>query len=1032
MKFLSLFALSLLLIVRADAAVSVVPQSRSAAQLAPQSARIEATLDGAAGFARVKETWTFSNSATQNFEAELECEAPKNALMTGFAYYFHGERVVARVVEKTRAANIYNLFNPTNVPMAMRRDPALAEMLARNRLKVRVGPVEAKQPLVIELLYSQPLETRAQGRVLPLLLRGDAPITLEKFAFQSEGAPADAKLSLAPSAQFETRNFALPATATFSFAAPTQNAMLQSAGDSGYFAAILNETQWKTRANWKGSSDLVSKVLDAHRVLVAGRFKGASPAKVVGLSSITGAETARLWWMALQIETLESDPKNYSRVVELSNASNLPSAFSSWLAIPASERKAMEERFKPNNIWEQRQEMGKLGNALALWKAEGKTDTPQYRAMLKDFEARRAKSGDYYVSQTLAQREQTYIYWLQNTLDRYARTTDDLAGKKLPSFQRQFENLGAKDYLPALQKARETLRGRRIVARLVSVSVSGKTVDTAALPAEGRQEFVDQLANRSFDERLKNPVASRRLRALADRFAAQWGMDNRVASTLYSREYALLGEQITNVQAAYTASILKHQENTPYGQKLARRLAELTARTEFVGHNGLYLGDNIGGLYVEQQGERFAGKPDAARLARLQGEIERLSRLSGIAPQQIEAIKQQEWKFSGRYVIASLLSYESLTTGRETARARKLRREYDALGGNESGLTGTEQQVLLQIAEPLIDRYFAQVVEPTPDAAKIANLKAQIEALEARSPGNTGYLTRLLEPDNSFWRRQAALGLKIRAEGTKPNPDPKRIAALGEALGELAATSRRDWIYQRFWLDNAEGKGRGTAQEYGQARAQRLIVQDQIARTKTDFAAQKDNSLAARAAYDDQIARLRQRENQLRVRMGDPLIAVQAPENARLVLAILPTGALLPLEHNAQTGQWEARFDVPTYSAPGDYAIQIIVVTFDGKRQQLTMHLSVDLSAPAGLALGKIENGAAILSLETDQFTNRVTVFTPWGARLELRRDADGIFQNGIFQSRVALPADFGGGDWRFVVTDEAHNRTEIAIELKP
>ena len=1009
----------------AHAGVSVVPQSRSAAQLQPQSARIEAQIEGASGFAQVKETWTFANSAQENFEAELVCQAPKNAVMTGFAYYFRGERVVARVVEKTRAANIYNIFNPVNVPMAARRDPAIAEMLARNLLKVRVGPVEAKRPLVIELLYAQPLEARGDKQIFPLQLRDGAPLKLESFAFTAQGAPDVAALSLGQNtSDFKAKDFALPPTATLEFAVPARAAMLQSDGKSGYFAAILSEAQWKTRASWKGASDIVSKVLDAQRVLVSGKFAGESPAKIVGMKPQRAATSPRLWWMALQIESLESNPNNYKRVVELSNASNLPSAFSSWLAIPASERKAMEERMHSRDDGEESAQIDRLGKALASWKAMGKTNTPQYRAMLSDFEARWAKSKGSDNKEALKNYGKTYVYWLRNTLERYAETTEELSGAKLHSFALQFERLGAKDYRKDLQKARDTLARRRVSKILLTAASQGKTVDLATLPAAERDRFLSQLTAASVRARLTNPALASRLRVVAKRAAIAWNLN--LEYSIRSAEYSVYGLQISEARSAYANAIIKGEENTPKGRQLASHFQNLIARTEFLGHEGLGLSETIGKLAVEKQFQELVETPNATEIARLQREIERLSRLADFTPQRVEVLRRQQSQYS-QYLLMPLLARENLLNGSETARAQKLKALLPDSDPKafEYEMTYTERDVLSDIAQPLLDDYFAQTTELVPDASRVAELTEQIQALAARSTYNKNFFAAVTAPDKAVGRQQSALVAKILDESHKPAPDQKRIEAWSQHLGQIAADSKQDYIYQRFWLDNAEGKGRGTPQQYGEVRAQRIIVQDQISRAKQKFAADKTDSLKVRAQYDEQIAELRQRENQLRVRMGDPLIAVKAPADARHVLAITPDGTLVPLEFDALSGEWQARFDVPTYVSSGDYAIQIIVVFAGGARQQLQMHLSVDLSAPHGVAAWKREGDGILISLETDEQTQRVMAFTPWNERVELKRD-----ESGVWSSHVALPAGFEGGKLRFIVTDKAHNRTEITLDL--
>ena len=163
-----------------------------------------------------------------------------------------------------------------------------------------------------------------------------------------------------------------------------------------------------------------------------------------------------------------------------------------------------------------------------------------------------------------------------------------------------------------------------------------------------------------------------------------------------------------------------------------------------------------------------------------------------------------------------------------------------------------------------------------------------------------------------------------------------------------------------------------------------------------------------------------------RYRPGDPLISVEAPADCRKIVAILPSGELLPLVYDASKKAWEARFDVPTYANEGAYKVKIIIVAADGSRQQMAMTFHVDVTAPDGKGGAIFGKEGLNLRLETDDQTDRVSAFTPWGQRIELRRDIDGIFV-----AHADVPTDWRdkAAVIRVVLTDEAHNRTEIMVD---
>jgi Ca-activated chloride channel family protein len=158
---------------------------------------------------------------------------------------------------------------------------------------------------------------------------------------------------------------------------------------------------------------------------------------------------------------------------------------------------------------------------------------------------------------------------------------------------------------------------------------------------------------------------------------------------------------------------------------------------------------------------------------------------------------------------------------------------------------------------------------------------------------------------------------------------------------------------------------------------------------------------------------------------GDPLILVKAPADAAQVIAILPGGEIKRLHF--VDGQWQARFDIPTYASEGDYVIQVIIVNQNGARRTLALHYTVD-STPTtakGRAFGK--DSQVHLKLQTGAEANRVVALLPWGTREELKS------QNGVFSKSINVPQA-----WRhraakvtFIVTDRAHNRTVITVDLE-
>lgn len=160
---------------------------------------------------------------------------------------------------------------------------------------------------------------------------------------------------------------------------------------------------------------------------------------------------------------------------------------------------------------------------------------------------------------------------------------------------------------------------------------------------------------------------------------------------------------------------------------------------------------------------------------------------------------------------------------------------------------------------------------------------------------------------------------------------------------------------------------------------------------------------------------------------GDPLILIKAPANAAQVIALLPGGEVKKLV--LTDGQWQARFDIPTYATDGDYTITVIIVQRNGERRTLALQYKVDSTPPPakGLAKGLQSDGSRVqLRLQAGPDANRVTALLPWGARLNLKA------QNGTIAALADVPAAWRGraAQVTFIVTDRAHNRTTLTVDL--
>lgn len=83
-----------------------------------------------------------------------------------------------------------------------------------------------------------------------------------------------------------------------------------------------------------------------------------------------------------------------------------------------------------------------------------------------------------------------------------------------------------------------------------------------------------------------------------------------------------------------------------------------------------------------------------------------------------------------------------------------------------------------------------------------------------------------------------------------------------------------------------------------------------------------------------------------RVRPGDPVLLVKAPEDARSVVAMMPFGDALNLVYDAIIGKYSARFLVPYGTPDGEYPIDVVITHQDGSVETMDTSYVVDSLPP--------------------------------------------------------------------------------------
>jgi Ca-activated chloride channel family protein len=161
---------------------------------------------------------------------------------------------------------------------------------------------------------------------------------------------------------------------------------------------------------------------------------------------------------------------------------------------------------------------------------------------------------------------------------------------------------------------------------------------------------------------------------------------------------------------------------------------------------------------------------------------------------------------------------------------------------------------------------------------------------------------------------------------------------------------------------------------------------------------------------------------------GDPVLSVDAPVDARMVVAYFPFGLVKRLQYDSIRKHWSARFLVPRDVPDGLYEIRVNVVRRDGVSEWKSVSYYIDSTAPEFET--EIPESAAAgceIPIEVDPLEGVLEVYaylpSSPGERVDLTLNPD----TGTWFGRVQMPEHFPEGPVtvRIVVRDLARNRFE-------
>ncbi|HVF10958.1 MAG TPA: VIT domain-containing protein [Abditibacteriaceae bacterium] len=998
---IALFAL-LILSRPAAARVLLKPNGQNAMPLRTKSLQADVIIHGQ--FATTRLEMIFQNEMRGRREVEFIYTVPPHTVMTYFAYWFGAEKAVARVVEKERAAAIYQRITTFWWP----RDPALIELIGKNTFRARIFPVAPNADLKVEMRMVQVLPSSGHDAIYDFPLRSEekGKGTLDNLNLNVQVKPdAGAKrvinnYNLPVSREGDgyrlrvlQRNYRAPMDLRLRLVRrpASMHAALYAApsgGRDGFFALALtpDRSLRKPQISIRGVRTYqvvpgrLPDVKAGDVLTIYGRYKGSGQASV----RLTGWSSSGRWsagqnisfgshrannnlatklWAARRIETLSASEKNRDRVVALSQRFTLPSKWTSWLAIPNAEREVYK-------IIQNDAEIDATARRLAGEIAVGSSNSRSAQRLRRQLEI-------------LCRKSKSTRNWTSRP-----RTPDEALAEGL------------------------RVLASRLAEGLVNEQYGAKPNAARLRLIRGQMQRAAAAATRL------NPRASFSIPVL-----------------VREAERAKLEPQLAAIGEALAREIDRNRENSETARRLWARLERLRPHAR---RAGLDAGIRLQGLLqtrleslalkrIEEQHRQY---PDTEYIKALDLEMERLVRaMPGNRKDMIKRhvrYAEGEWIRSAPAELASRLVEEQHKDNPDEAKIAWLQSQLERTVPRQNlqlHLNAAEEKWLIGRKFELAETIAQERSRSQPDAQKIAVLQQQLNELTQKLPRREYW-----QEYREAWHAMDQVRRQLLDEARKHKPDAAKISRLKARVVELQR--RHPYLFRADVRPDM-------IEDTALARGERLIVRAELDKAERELLIERAQTAPARLAQlEAQHARLVQKQDELRARMGDPLISIEAPADAAQVIALLPSGEIKRLILNTDSKKWEARFDIPTYAREGQYSITVVIVLQDGMRQTLTIRYHVDVTPPHGngqaeIVVGNGMESTPVLRLELDASddTTRVFALLPWQEKVELKPST--VHAHRFFALTLVPPSHQGkAAVVTFLLTDKAHNRTSVTVDM--
>lgn len=940
----------------------VVPKGERAGSVSPKAVKAEMHAYGAYATARIE--ISFATDPNWSSEVDFMMRLPDNSEATGFAYWFQGEYVVAKTVEKERAAQIYQFIT------SERRDPALVELVGRRQFRVRIAPVDRSKDLRVEIklvlkrtkgAFALPLTALFKNR----LESADFTLTTPEgwrenwgregkleggrriYRFESKPWTAKTDWRTSPPPTPVVASVGRPAqgegTILVSYTAPKAQQVRLSApkgvlahvyprqanlkaGDTVTFAA-------RVRANAPTSTTLLIGSHTWKQSLPKQAFTDRSAVVLWGadhVNVIKDRAQIRQWGMWLGIPTKET----------------------SWLAVPKAEEEMLKQARLRLGYQEYWMTVGRYG----------KNSKQAVAGMLR-------LQSLYHDANPQVKRNETVDVtkdWL------FADAGFDVLNILGQQYAKAIAKMGkssakAKEFSAGMQNLlapKTTYRYQRYTLRDAQVDAIEEALDSRVALLLG---YDDKQAPRTGSSR--DPELIRLWSALSNSERSESGAPYYLQEGLKIAEGLRL--EVKGYDEADNRQIARNAiKIAPIFGSVKQLLGE--ARAELANAQFSTIGAK---WYAWENGQTKTLKPVRERIEDLDELLKKFSLTPSQAKDQLMIFLENErWTQPRRELEVNrpLLSPDQLIFVQHyklnplTIKRRLYRDEWH------------------QTAAWWASLYYQIRQDPAEFATVRAKLDYLAKELELKAPSTPDEVT------NGHWNVDARDNyvLYLRRYG----PDHPKTLKAKRAMEEK---------------DRRLGKPK------------RIGVRADILRLGYEL-----DNLSYRTLTPEESKKrdeLERRQRELFAKMGDPLLIVVAPPTAS-VSARLPDGRLVELTWNSRALRWEYRFDLPPGSVEGTVLIPVWIRTAGATVESRVERIHVDQTSPKmEVEWTRTESGWRV-TVKTEAAVARVNVALPDGRRLVLAR----VKVEGQLAFWHAEISGVIHGEAVVVATDAAHNRTEV------